>query len=507
MKPLELVYDKKGGNNVVGFLMEYLSPDFVPLSAYFNKNYCANIGIDAQFKFEIAKKMLDAVNNAHQNEIIIGDLSGLNILANVQKEVRFLDVDSYETPIHTHSHILFDEIRDYLYQGKVSKESDYFALSVVLFNFFTYLHPFRGVHKVIKAMAERMIAKVPIFAQDTNLILPKCYEALQDSYLQTQFEDIFLRGKRFLLQIKQTIVVMPILQTMRQTVLQTNLNYKEIYQNQAQEFIRKVSFMAHLGFVQTNKRVMLYDANNQGYLTLLHIFEEVENYQFFVGNKNLLRKNAQNIEVWTNQSWQVLNNIVLSLQARLYQMGDILVVLEQDFVKTLHLDEIVKDQISISQTPSFTAGFGGLHGMIQNAGGVQYLWFNSGKNLSTVKTTVALEDVVMVGNVGVAIYQKQQNNETGLVYEYFYIQDMKMKLTGEYLQSPSQMALKVVNAQVSYIFEAFDDTLVVRNASAQVLQQIPCSLLTSETALITTQAGIIAYEKDFVYLLNTKPQA
>lgn len=505
VKPLELIFNKKGGD-IIGFTMSYIPPDFVPLSAFYNKNYGANVGISDDFKLQVAEKVLEGVQAAHSQDVVIGDLSGLNILVNLQKEVKFIDTDSYETAVHTHWGVLLDEIRDYLYQGQVSKESDYFAVAVVLFNLFTSLHPFKGVHKVVKSMAERMINKIPVFAQDSDLILPKCYEPIQDKALQSQFEDVFLKGKRFLLQLTPNLptqTTQPI--NLPTVTLNTSLKYKEIYKLQAGEYFRKAYFNQRLGYIQTNTQTFLFDATNQGYLTQKAVFVHLAEANYFVGNKNLLRQHQNTLEVWQGgQNWLPLQNVNLSPTARLHQEQDILVVLEGDFMRLLHIDEVLQDQIRIDQTVTFTAGFDTLHSLIQYVGGVQYVWYHSGKTLSTVKTALPTKTAKIVGNVGIAVQEITLNNETRLAYEYFALENLHMKMTGEQINDLRNFALKVVNAQTSYIFEPDDDKIVVRKGdTAQILQEMPCSLITTATTLQMTSAGIIAYEQGFCYLLNT----
>ncbi|TAE17537.1 MAG: hypothetical protein EAZ95_06220 [Bacteroidetes bacterium] len=506
VKPLELILDKKT-KAILGFTMEYISPDFVPLAAFYNKSYCATAGVDDDFKLKVAEKILAGVQSAHSHDIIIGDLSGLNILVNVQGEIRFIDTDSYETAVHTHWGVLLDEIRDYLYQGQVSKNSDYFAVSVILFNLFTNLHPFKGVHKTIKSMAERMINKIPVFAQNPDLILPKCYQPIQNPALQNQYNDLYLQGNRFLLQLiapLPTQTATPVPSTL--PTVATTLKYKEIYKLQAGEKFRKAYFTQRLGYVQTNMQTLFFDANNQGYLTPKATFSySSNNEKYFVGNKNLLRQRQFDLEVWqSGQNWLTLSNVKLSETARLHQEQDVLVVLDGDFMRLLHIDDIIQDQIRIDQTPAFTAGFDTLYSLVQNVGGVQYVWYHSGKTLSTVKTSLPVENAFIVGNVGIAMHETNQNGEIALAYEYFSLQNLQMHLTGERVHELRNFAVKVVNPQTAYIFEPADDKIVVRKAdNAQIVQEMACSLITTATTLQLAQAGIIAYEQDFCYLLNT----
>ena len=176
--PTELLKSEKG--KIVGFIMEYISRDFFPISSILNKNFCRQNKINETFKRKTAQKLIDAVDYAHKNKIVAGDFNQYNILINKKGDIRLIDTDSYQTPAHKHSGILLDDIRDFLYGGTVSKNSDFFALSVMLFYSFTYTHPFKGIHKKYKKISDRMVQKIPIFRKDPNLKIPKVYQAVAD---------------------------------------------------------------------------------------------------------------------------------------------------------------------------------------------------------------------------------------------------------------------------------------------------------------------------------------
>jgi len=513
VKPVELIFDKKKNTHILGFTMEYLPPDFLPLSAFFNKNFCATHQIDNNRKTLIARRLIQAVQSAHQKNIIIGDLSGLNVMANVQGEVKFLDVDSYETPVHSHWGMLLDEIRDYLFQGVVSEKSDYFALSILIFSLFTHLHPFKGIHKLHKAMSERMIRKIPVFANDPDLIIPKCYTPLQNDYLQKQFGRIFLEGERFLVSIDQVIQTVTRPVKTPTTLIKTNLKYQEIYQLRAGEFIQKAGFSASLGYIATNQQVLLYDVSNQGYTTLKKAYPKSPNslfegndIQFFIGNKHFfILKESQLLVRQEGEQFLPISNFKATSEAQYFMVGSILVVLDEGYMRYLHLDQVIGNQIHIEQTPVFTAGFDVFNGLIQNVGGVQYVFYASGHTISSVRSPRLLKAVRIIGNVGLAVYEEQLAGETSLKHTYFKIDNLQLKLSNEGSIGLNSFTYKAQTAQKGLIFEPADDCLKVRNSEDfAVIAEMDCSLLSTESNLVMTQAGIIAYEKDFCFLLNTQ---
>jgi hypothetical protein len=144
------------------------------------------------------------------------------------------------------------------------------------------------------------------------------------------------------------------------------------------------------------------------------------------------------------------------------------------------------------------------NGFIQNVGGMQYIFYHSGKNISTIKTPMKVERVHIVGNVGWAMIRKEKQNETSFRYEYFTIDGLQMNFTGQSIDTPKFFAFKPTHQQDGLIFEAIDDKLVIRRRKdGQILQESDCSLLNETTHLISTQAGIIAWNDDFCYLLNS----
>ena len=507
IKPLELIFDlKKRNPSILGFTMDFLPPEFLPLSAFFNKNFCAANQIDHQFKVELAQKLIKAIEHAHQKDIIIGDLSGLNIMANLQGEVRFLDVDAYETPVHTHWGLLFDEIRDYYYQGKVSQESDYFALGVLIFNLFTHLHPFKGIHKKYRALADRMTKLIPVFKQDPDLIIPKCYTPVADQHLQQQFVQLFLEGKRFLISISKAIPAPQAVQTpaVAATQIKTNLKTQEIYQLQGGEQILQAHFNDQLGYIRTTNKILVLDVSNHGYTSVKYTLQSLPG-KIYIGQQNLYHFYQNTLELYDERDgFKPISNIQFTDKAQGKVIGNILVILDQEYMRYLYLDQVIQDQIHVEQTPVFTLGFNVFHGLIQNAGGMQYIFYHSGKTLSSVKAARNLKSVFIDGTIGLASYEEQQAGEMSLKYEYFHIDNLQMRLSGVNLNTQKHFAFKKAAPGKGLIFEPKDDHLLVRSEQGfKELQEIPCSLLSAESQLFMTNAGIIAYEKDFCYLLNS----
>jgi serine/threonine protein kinase len=506
VKPEELIFDAQH-TQVIGFTMQYLGNDFIQLAAWFNQQFCKKNQIDFKRKLQLIKNLAVAIQQAHQANIVIGDLSGLNILVNSQDEIKFIDVDSYETPAQPHSGILLDEIRDYYLQGTVSKATDAFAFAVVAFNLLTYTHPFKGIHQIYKNLNERMMQLLPVFKADKNLIVPKCYEPIPLAPLQQQFEEIFAQGKRFLLSLSfstgltpQPVAVFPT------TIPQGELTVKSIYTSDNQCIVKEVFALKNRLLVKTTQGYVVYDTSNYGYTTLVHEINSYTDGDVFIGHHHILARKGTILYVYNNQKqWEAIQNFSFSLNSRYVQIQDILIVIEDEVMKMLYLDQINQNIIHFQQTPVFGQG---MHiqqqTILQQAGGKQYVFYHSGKNISSVQLPYIAHQVFITENQGVLSYKVQGGQETALKHEFFSLQDLKYKAQGTVHQL-KHFAIKPIQAQQGIVFEPMDNELIIRRTEDYaVLQKLHCDLLSEQTQLFNTQAGIVAMEKNGVWLLNKR---
>jgi serine/threonine protein kinase len=512
VKPQDLILDKKT-KQVLGFVMSYISADFVPLATFFGVQQCRKFKIDLNWKKNVLTKILTAITQAHQNQVVIGDLSGLNILVNEFGEVKFIDVDAYQTPAKPHSGLLLDEIRDYYYQGNISVQSDYFAFSVIAFNLLTYTHPYKGVHKIYKSLAERMINLIPVFKADKDLIIPKCYEPVPVNTWQQQFVNLFELGQRFVFNFTGSVTQIA-QNTQNQTVaiptvMQGELSTQTIYQALTNEWITNVTALNSRLLIKTDQRYLVYDTTNYGKATLQNEFETHLAEDLFVGQHHILAKKGSQLFVYqADKGFIALQNISFTPTSRYLQIDNILAVVEDDLLKFVFLDDINQTFVRVEQTPVFGKGIHiGSGGLYQRVGGRQYIFYHSGKTLSTVLVPFALQDVYVVGNQGVISYKQQQGNEVALLYSYFSIQGLNFQLRNstDELTTLKAFAYKTTQNQQGLVFEPADNELKIRRTEDYaILQKLSNATLTEQTQLLNTQAGIIAVEQNKVVLLNKR---
>lgn len=508
-KPLNLIY-KVNSTEVLGFTMDYLGKDFFPLASLFSAPFCQRKQIGEPEKWKIAGQLQTAMTQAHQNGIVIGDLSGLNVLVNDRGEVKCIDVDAYQTPNQPHSGILYDEIRDHYYHGKVSQESDYFAFAVILFQMLAFVHPFKGIHQTYKSLADRMIFQIPVFANDLQLKTPKCYCPIANPILQQQFEAIFMNGHRAPIQLlKATPTIQQQSSKLKSIkVKKGNLKVNAFYHLQSGEGIIEVVALKNRLLLKTNQQYLIFDVSSHGYVSLKHHFKSGDFEELFIGNRQILAKKG--LQLWVfeanRNAFRPLQNLTFTPKSRCVQFGDLLVVVEEDYLKTVYLDEVNQTFIRLEQTPVFGAGIHTHHyGLWQLVSGKIYSFYRSGKNLSSVLLDVLVKEVRMFGNHGIVTYQKQVagKKEITLQHQFFSIENLQCQLSSEILNQSKTIAYRELKGGHGLVFEATDNKMLIRRTQDfAVLQELNCPVLADDTELFATNAGIVALNYEGVYLLN-----
>lgn len=497
--PLKLLYDKK--NNVAGFLMEYISKEYSPLSTIFSKSFCAKNNIGEQVKRKIAENLIKAIQYAHQNQLVIGDFNQYNILVNNKGDVKLIDTDSYQTPVKKHSGIMLDEIRDYLYQGIISEKSDYFALSILLFYAFTFTHPFKGIHKQFKKISERMQHRIPIFINDPDLKRPKCYQALSDTILQEQYNKLYLKGERFLLSLQGTIQLTGTAQQVGSidTVEQNNLIIKQILKN---EKIQNIQFVKMRGYIETEEKFILFGASTKGLLTQKAEFSKKEYDRVFLTNTNFLLKKDDKLYLRNQQNQLILiNNVTIPQDAIVCQFDSVILVIDENYMTKLYCYDIFNESIRNKRTEVLGRSFLFYHGLIQKAGGVNRIFYNPGNDVATIKIEHNIKNIYQQGNVGIIQYIENDK----VINRYFKIDGMNPVFASDSMDEIVDFALMKKDAHTEFIFQPADDKILILNSTKfEKISELECHFITQHTKLQYANAGIIAWENDTVYLINKK---
>lgn len=501
--PQEILMDSK--SKVVGFTMEYLGNDYFPLSNIYTKSFCDSHGIDSSMKIRIIEKLISAVDYAHKNQIVIGDFNCFNIMVNSAGSVKFIDTDSYQTPGFVHSGRLLDDIRDYYYQGRITENSDFFALSILAFNTLTYTHPFKGVHKKFMKVSDRMIHKIPIFAQDPDLKVPKCYEPITDNNLLRQFERLYVKTERFLLSLSNVNANYVVIAA-NQPVLIKKYEQDDLiitYVLGDQEKIKKVYATETKLLIETVGEFLIYDVSIKGYVSLTDRIDKKEYDRVFIGKKNILAKKGRELYVYHGKGKFVKNeSIVFPEKALCAQYENIVHIISVDNMLKIFIDESFESHVRYTSTPVYGKGFKNYRGLVWNSGGKHNVFYNyKDKDTSIIQMPFLVETVIQSKNVG--IIQHEENNE--IKHNFFKIKDGRLNLSQNEAPQMYNFTVRETKDEEGFVFIPVDDAIkILRTEDFSEISEMKCKLVSSESTLFSTGAGIILFDSGKIWLLNKK---
>ena len=485
-------------NLIIGYTMQFAGNDFFALASCFNKNFCKKNNCTQKIKQTIANKLINAVKQAHKQNIVLGDLNQYNVLVNTKGDIKLIDTDSYKVPGFNHSGLLLDEIRDYLYNGIVSKNSDYFALSVLLFYLFTYTHPFKGIHEKYKKLAERMIHKIPVFAKDPLLKVPKCYQALNDAKLQKHFEKLYIDGQRFLLNLSGfSVATKPTTTLTIKRLQEKDLIISTILDN---TLVQDIQFNNNGGYIETPERFLVYSAKNKTYVQ--HRFDILKQdfNRIFVSGETVLAQKGNALYHYKNNTNIVkISNFNFETGMQIHQFEDILIAIGKNKMYRLYMNDILNTSVKNKRSEVFEAGFSHYAGLIQNTGGVQRIFYNSGKDIATVKTKKRIKALYQTSNMGIAQYIEQNK----LINRYFKINGLEQEFSTQVAEHFTHFAYLPTSKQNGFIFEPTDTGInIIRSEDFKVISHLQTGVISAQSTLNYTKSGIIAWENDAVYLIN-----
>lgn len=500
--PQELLFNSQ--SKVVGFSMEYLTTDFYPIANLFAKSFCATHGVDKKIKLKVIENLIKAVEYAHRMNVVIGDLNCFNIMVNDKGDIKFIDTDSYQTPGFTHSGRLLDEIRDYYYQGRIDDKSDCFALSVLAFNLLSFTHPFKGIHKQYMKLSDRMIHKIPVFKNDPDLKVPKCYEPINDTNLMGQFNRLYIQGERFLMSLSAVNANLVVV-AMNQPSLVKKYEQDELIITyiSGDEAVRNIFCTDNKLVVETEKDFLVYDAKNKGYVNLTDTISKKDYDQVFVGNKNIILRKDKNIFVYNGGGKATkITSFSLPDNYMLKQFEDILVVIDYDNMYKIFLDDTIGSVIKLTTLNVFGKGFKNYQSLIYNFGGSQNILYNeSGKEMSIVNLPVAIQDLYQNKNMGVIQYVEKKE----IKFKFFKIKNLKMNVSQNEISGWNNFAFKGDGTGEGFLFVPQDDAIkIVRSQDFAEISELKCNLVSAESILKNTNAGLVLFDNGKVWLLNKK---
>ena len=495
IKPIDIIYDDK--QKEVGFTMKLLKSGSFPIHSTFNSAYCNKNGLDDIWKINVIEKLLNGMKSAHNYQIVIGDFNGFNLLAYDNKDLFFIDVDSYQTPSHKHSGILFDDIRDHLYNGKVSKDSDYFALATLSFYMLTYVHPFKGVHKKFGLLSERMINRIPIFDDDKNLIVPKCYKPITNQFLMDQFVKILKNGERFPLELTQGLTVRMITPPSKLTVETGELIIKEMFSSQNIRYIKNSNNFCCV--IESDKMTVINTQYKSCFNTQFQIPIDKSIIEVFCTDTKIFGLKKDSLGYFDKNGTYIEMEKIDPNYIWHHQYENILILGYEDSMRKFYLDNIIINRIKNSVDSIYGKRYTKYQGLIQHISGTSFIFYNNGKDiLNTVKFPFKLQDIIQSGNVGVAEYFDDKNN---IKHGLFNINGLDVTMSSKDTGQFQNFAYK---KDQFIILPERDSLTFYRPMDFALIANYDCDLVNEDSEIFVTNAGIVVKTDNEVYLINKK---
>ena len=118
---------------------------------------------------DIVNNMRDTLIKIHEKNMIVGDYNEMNFLIDTKFEKVFhIDTDSWQTKSYKCNAIMHS-IRDRLLPLGVFKESsDWFSWSIITFQLYAGLHPYKGKHPTYD-FEQRMDKNISVFNKDVKI--------------------------------------------------------------------------------------------------------------------------------------------------------------------------------------------------------------------------------------------------------------------------------------------------------------------------------------------------
>ena len=490
--PEDILLDSNG--NSVGYVMKIVDKDHFPLYTSFAQSFCIRMGLNDTWKIEISKKIVSCTKFAHTANIVIGDLSGFNILIDKQSSVKFIDTDSYEVKGFPHSGRLLEEIRDYKKGGSVCKDSDYFALSVLIFNLLTGVHPFKGVHKKYDSLSERMIRSLPVTVKDSNLIIPKCYRPISDKFLLDQFHKIFVKGERFPIELdnKMVLFIQPSVKVIN---TQDQLSILNILENSP---VRYIQCSSTIGVVYVDNVAKVYDFRYKGYWNLLHTVNIDEKTRIFVSDNKVFKYDGRYMYDITIQGKETrMKNFDISDPLSIYQYENIIVFICENEIQQVNIEMVNGENVMIKTISAYGKSFVNHNGLFQKVSGTNFIFYHE-KTMNFVRFPDKLIDLYQSGKVGSAMI-RQQNTNTFVI---FVMEGLNCKVYPTNYDRLRRLALSV---DKKFIAIPENDSMDIRRIEdMSSVGKYDIKGIHEESSIFWTKAGIVVHTDDSVFLMNRK---
>lgn len=202
--PTSLAYDRPG--HIAGYTMPFIDGMEV-LMRLGQRDYRETNHLDGNHVVGVFRKLADVVGGVHNNQVVIGDFSDLNVLVGLDGRLALVDADSMQFDkffCQTFTSRFVDPLRcatDQLTLAQShNQESDWYAYFVMLLQSLLYVGPYGGVHRPKTGPRlqhdKRVLKRITVLSPD--VIYPKpaiSLTTLPDDLLQ-YMERVFVGNAR-----------------------------------------------------------------------------------------------------------------------------------------------------------------------------------------------------------------------------------------------------------------------------------------------------------------------
>jgi len=209
VRPKDVLLDNAAAP--VGYTMLAVDDAYV-LCQLFPRSFRNRTGLTPETVVDLVQKLRDLTQHCHDNGVLVVDLNEMNYLVDKGFDRLYqIDVDSAQTRSFP-ANALMESVRDrHARPGVFDHGTDWFAFAIVSFQMFAGIHPYKGMHKSLKTLDDRMIANVSALHRDVDLpaavmpfdVIPAIYRDWYRAVLDT--------GQRIAppLGMSATIVIAP----------------------------------------------------------------------------------------------------------------------------------------------------------------------------------------------------------------------------------------------------------------------------------------------------------
>lgn len=489
IKPKELFYDRT--KKIKGLSMKYLDTHRLTLlSNIFNKATAQREGYTDDVKKRIYEGIVHSILAAHKQGIIVGDLNPYNIFVSPKGEVYFIDVDSFQTSSREHSGTLLPEVRDWLYNN-IDEKSDYYALSVLIFQMLTHLHPYKGVHSKYRTLEERAVKQVSVLSGDKDLVIPSFYEPITD--FRQDYWGIFQEGDRQIPRIGGSLVAIA-----KPKITPTVQSFSEGEMTVRILDVGVDDFNCSANYFYVRKRIVdygIYACKSHGITSPLVKTAEPTN-AVFLGDKNIVSVAGGKLHN-VFQGGVITSFVIPHKSFMHYNAGKVVYFDESnDSYSLLNIDAILNNtSVYYNKGTIFTKSVDVQSGIIQSISGMKWILDITSGQLRTLRTLLNLNDVFLCpsGMYGVV----EAKTTTGIEVTLFKVEGMRITL------GPKLNGMCTIAEKAGYLFIPTNDGIDVhRTLDLVKVATLACKYVNEQSVLRSCNAGLLCLTGDTLYLLN-----